>query len=177
MSCAADFSLASLRTLARLPARLYEFPTGYNTGFGVDRFRLPEILFNPTLVSHKATMEVDDGLDQMRAATKHMSIQKMVLESITKCDPDHRFNLFQSILVTGGTTMFNGFPERLFHELSYVASQYKTKIIAPTNFNERRFSSWIGGSILTSLGSFHQMWISKAEYEETGKTVVEKKCP
>ena len=42
---------------------------------------------------------------------------------------------------------------------------------------ERRFGSWIGGSILASLGSFQQMWISKHEYEENGKSQVDRKCP
>jgi actin-related protein len=42
---------------------------------------------------------------------------------------------------------------------------------------ERKFSTWIGGSILASLGTFQQMWISKQEYEETGKSIVHKKCP
>lgn len=40
-----------------------------------------------------------------------------------------------------------------------------------------RFAPWIGGSILASLGTFQQMWISKQEYEEGGKQVVERKCP
>ena len=44
-------------------------------------------------------------------------------------------------------------------------------------FQERRFGSWIGGSILASLGSFQQMWISKHEYEENGKSQVDRKCP
>jgi actin-like protein 6A len=38
-------------------------------------------------------------------------------------------------------------------------------------------SVFIGGSILGSLGTFHQMWMSKAEYEEHGASIVQKKCP
>jgi len=55
--------------------------------------------------------------------------------------------------------------------------QLKVKVVASSNTIERRFSSWIGGSILASLGSFHQMWVSKHEFEETGRAVIEQKCP
>ncbi|KAG9464021.1 hypothetical protein GDO78_020640 [Eleutherodactylus coqui] len=53
----------------------------------------------------------------------------------------------------------------------------RLKLIASNSSIERRFSSWIGGSILASLGTFQQMWISKQEYEEGGKQCVERKCP
>lgn len=51
------------------------------------------------------------------------------------------------------------------------------KVIAPANPTERRFSTWIGGSILASLGSFHQMWMSKAEYSEHGASLIHRKAP
>jgi len=146
-------------------------------------------------MSMKDSMDIDQT--EQRTSEQILSVQKLVYEAISKCDPDLRVNLFQNIVLTGGTSMFNGFPERLFSELHQLAPsvsfffisqqqtrahqplslQYKTKIIAPQNSIERKFSSWIGGSILTSLGSFHQMWISKAEYDERGSSVVEKKCP
>ncbi|XP_070599031.1 actin, alpha skeletal muscle-like [Erythrolamprus reginae] len=47
------------------------------------------------------------------------------------------------------------------------------KIIAPP---ERKYSVWIGGSILASLSTFQQMWISKDEYEEAGPSIVHRKC-
>lgn len=42
---------------------------------------------------------------------------------------------------------------------------------------ERKYSSWLGGSILGSLGSFHEMWMSQSEYSEHGPQLVERKCP
>ncbi|KAJ2323170.1 NuA4 histone acetyltransferase subunit, partial [Coemansia sp. RSA 2681] len=41
---------------------------------------------------------------------------------------------------------------------------------------ERRATAWLGGSILASLGTFHQLWVSRAEYEEHGAGIVDKKC-
>jgi actin-related protein len=43
--------------------------------------------------------------------------------------------------------------------------------------SEKKFSPWLGGSILSSLGSFQQMWMSKQEYEEHGAIMIERKCP
>ena len=52
-------------------------------------------------------------------------------------------------------------------------STMKIKIIAPP---ERKYSVWIGGSILASLSTFQQMWISKEEYDESGPSIVHRKC-
>ena len=41
---------------------------------------------------------------------------------------------------------------------------------------ERKYSAWIGGSILASLETFHKMWITKEEYDESGPSIVHKKC-
>merc|ERR1719192_2835676 len=49
----------------------------------------------------------------------------------------------------------------------------KIKIIAPP---ERKYSVWIGGSILASLSTFQSMWISKEEYDESGASIVHRKC-
>lgn len=54
----------------------------------------------------------------------------------------------------------------------------KIKIHAAGTSAERRFGNWIGGSVLASLGTFHQMWVSKQEYEENGgMALLEKRCP
>ena len=53
----------------------------------------------------------------------------------------------------------------------------KVKLLAPTTPHERRFAVWIGGSILASLGSFQQLWMSKQEYDEAGASAIQRKCP
>merc|ERR1712013_346967 len=60
------------------------------------------------------------------------------------------------------TTMYPGIADRMQKEITALApSTIKIKIIAPP---ERKYSVWIGGSILASLSTFQQMWISKQEY-------------
>jgi len=103
----------------------------------------------------------------------------MIYNSIAKCDPDIRRELFNSIIVTGGNTLLPQFAERLHKELMEKSppQMYKVKILATNSSAERKFSVWIEGSILASLGTFQQMWMSKQEYEEYGRSMVERKCP
>lgn len=144
-----------------LPRVSYEFPNGYNTDFGEERYRIPEALFNPSILK---------GIQ----ANSMLDVIHLITSSINMCDAELRSSFFSNIMVVGGNSMLIGFIDRLNHEFNNM--NYKTKISAPPTTAERRFSSWIGGSILGSLGTFHQMWISKQEYEETGRFIVDKKC-
>ena len=101
-----------------------------------------------------------------------------ILVFIGMCDIDLRPALYGSVVLTGGNTLIQGFTERLNRDLSNkTPATMRCKLIAANGVQERRFGSWIGGSILASLGSFQQMWISKQEYEEGGKSQVDRKCP
>lgn len=148
------------------PAISYEFPTGYNCEFGNERFRIGECLFDPR------------QLQVMRNAQGMLSVSLAVTTCVGMCDVDIRSNLYSSVIVTGGTTMLNGFTDRLQYELQRkIPPTLKLKMHNSQPNIQRRFSAWLGGSILGSLGCFHQLWISKQEYEESGKNCVERKCP
>merc|ERR1712147_173552 len=83
-------------------------------------------------------------------------------------------DLYANVVLSGGTTMFQGIGERMTKELTALApSTMKIEVVAPP---ERKYSVWIGGSILSSLSTFQQMWISKGEYDESGPTIVHRKC-
>ncbi|KAH9249846.1 actin-1 [Batrachochytrium salamandrivorans] len=89
-----------------------------------------------------------------------------------KCDVDIR--LYANIVLSGGSTMYEGIAERLNKEMvALVPNTMKVKVVAPP---ERKYSVWIGGSILASLSTFQQMWISKQEYDESGPGIVHRKC-
>ena len=79
-----------------------------------------------------------------------------------------------NILVSGGSTMFPGFSDRLENEvrLKALPPVMKIKVIAPP---ERKYSTWIGGSLLASLATFQELWITKQEYEEFGPSIVSRK--
>ncbi|EFC46662.1 hypothetical protein NAEGRDRAFT_44432 [Naegleria gruberi] len=138
--------------------KLYELPDGNVITIGNERFRCPEVLFQPNLV------------EKMEAAGVH----EMAFNSIGKCDIDIRKELYGNVVLSGGNTMFEGIAERMTKELTALApASMKIKVVAPP---ERKYSVWIGGSILASLATFQQMWISKEEYEEAGPGFVHRKC-
>uniref|UniRef100_A0A674MYP9 Actin alpha 2, smooth muscle n=1 Tax=Takifugu rubripes TaxID=31033 RepID=A0A674MYP9_TAKRU len=101
-------------------------------------------------------------------------IHETTYNSIMKCDIDIRKDLYANNVLSGGTTMYPGIADRMQKEITALApSTMKIKIIAPP---ERKYSVWIGGSILASLSTFQQMWISKQEYDEAGPSIVHRKC-
>ncbi|KAE8450592.1 NuA4 histone acetyltransferase subunit [Mollisiaceae sp. DMI_Dod_QoI] len=149
------------------PGRVFEMPDGYNQMWGVERFTASEGMWD-----EKAALPVSGE----QPITKAQTIPEMVKASVNAVDMDLRSQLLQNIVVTGGTTLVNGFTDRLNNELVAMYPSARIKIQAAGLTAERRFGSWIGGSILGSLGTFHQMWISRKEYQEFGSAAVEKRC-
>jgi actin-related protein len=135
----------------------YELPDGQVITVGNERFRCPEALFQPSFLGREAA-----------------GIHECTYNSIMKCDVDIRKDLYGNVVLSGGTTMFPGIADRMQKELVNLApSTMKIKILAPP---ERKYSVWIGGSILASLSTFGEMWISKEEYDESGPSIVHRKC-
>ena len=135
----------------------YMLPDGNKVVIGSERFRVPEGLFQPSLIG----MEVS-------------GIQDVVFDCVNKCDIDIRKTLFENVVLSGGTTMLPGIDTRLQSDLkSMVPELVVPNVSAPP---ERKYSVWIGGSILSSLPSFEDMWITNAEYEEYGPSIVHRKC-
>ncbi|XP_033098861.1 actin, clone 302-like [Anneissia japonica] len=135
----------------------YELPDGHVITIGNERFRCPEVLFQPSFI----------GMD-------HCGIHETIFNSIMKCDVDIRNNLYQNCVLSGGSTMFSGIANRLQKEMtSLVPTGVNVNTIAPP---ERKYSPWMGGSILASSSIFKQTYIQKQEYDESGPGVVHRKC-
>lgn len=131
-------------------------PDGQPITIGAERFRAPEALFRPSLLGRE-----QEG------------IHRLVFDSIAKCDLDLKGDLYKNIVLSGGSTMYPQLQERLKQEIAALAPQsVVTKILAPP---ERKYSVWIGGSILASLATFEEMWITRAEYDESGVSIVHRK--
>jgi actin-related protein len=98
------------------------------------------------------------------------TLPEMVKGSLERVDVDVRKDLLLNIVLTGGGSCAPGTAERLHSDVALsLCAPFKAKVISPSEF-ERKFGVWIGGSILSSLGSFQQMWLSRKEYEDDGPT-------
>lgn len=150
---------------ANIPCVPYELPDGQILDIGPERFVAADVLFNPALSSLPLPADAQLGL------------QQLVHNSIAQCDVESRREYYSNIIVTGGTSLLTGFTDRLTKEIIESGPAQKIKLIATNYAAERKFSVWLGGSILASLGTFQQMWVSQAEYKEYGAPIVNRKCP
>ena len=135
----------------------YKLPDGQVITVGNERFRAPEIMVKPHLMGKSAE-----------------GIHKLIYESIMKSDVDIRRDLYCNIVLSGGNTLFPNMDYRFTMELTALApAAIKVKVVAPP---ERKYTPWIGGSILASLSTFQEMWITREEYDENGPAIVHRKC-
>jgi actin-related protein len=140
-------------------SKMYELPDGQTITINTPRFMAPEALFFPDLIK-----EGDEAL----------GMHKMSFASVQECDLDIRKELYGNVILSGGTTLYEGLPDRLEKELDAMCPQQNmVKIIAS---QDRYYSVWTGGSTLSSLSTFESQWITKEEYEENGAEIVHRKC-
>ena len=137
----------------------YEMPDGNVITIGSERFRTPEVLFKPSLIGKEFG-----------------GIHEQVYQAIQKSDVDVRKDLYQNIVLSGGTTLFAGLPERLTKEVQKLAPQAIKSLVKVIAVPERQYCTWIGGSILSSISTFSSMWITKEEYQDAGPSIVHQKC-
>ena len=136
--------------------KTFELPDGNVISVGSERFRCPEALFRPSFLGKEAN-----------------GLSTTTFDSIMRCSEELREELFENIILSGGSSMFTGLAGRIQTDLSNHDASIKPKVLAP---KDRNYSAWIGGSILTSTSSFKNMWITREEYREYGPDMVNRKC-
>jgi actin-related protein len=153
---AIDFDAEMAKTVEDLE-KTYEMPDGNIITIGQERFRCPEALF-----------------DAQPLGRTIQGVHLTTFSSIMKTDVDIRKDLYENIVLSGGTTMYPGIAERMEKELkALVPAAMQVSITAPP---ERKYSVWIGGSIWASLSTSAEMWITKEEYDVTGPSIVHLKA-
>ncbi|TFF85343.1 MAG: actin, cytoplasmic 2 [Promethearchaeota archaeon] len=131
----------------------YLLPDGNTLTIDIERFLAPEVLFNSSVIGKEIP-----------------PVNQVIVDVISKCELDLQRALYSNIILSGGSTMYQGLKERLTSEISkMIPENVEVRIIAPP---ERMYSVWIGGSILSSLRTFDKMWVTREEYKDLGPAAV-----
>ncbi|XP_073441492.1 uncharacterized protein [Dendrobates tinctorius] len=138
-------------------SKIYHLPDGNTLSLDSQLFRAPEILFQPS----------DIGIEAP-------GLHEMIYTTIMKCPIDIRKDLFSNIVLSGGTTMIPGINHRIFEEiLPMVPNGVKVNVVLQ---EDRQFSVWTGASVLSSLQTFRDLWVTKCEYMDIGLPALLRKC-
>eukprot|EP01084_Bolivina_argentea_P175434 303814_1 len=170
----------------------YELPDGTIINIGSERFECTEILFDPSLIGKTCNGIAKTLYDSIVACD--VDIHRDLMTNIVLSGGNTMFNGIdirldkEFVKIMGsGLTLINGYVRQnyngklLYEDIVDLVSKYSnskklegpTKIIVPP---ERKYSAWIGGSILSSLSTFQDMWITKDEYSSSGPGIVHRKC-
>ncbi|CRH03915.1 actin-related protein, putative [Plasmodium relictum] len=140
----------------------FELPDGYKINVEKYKYDIAENLFK-----------------SIPSENNFKGLPQSIINCVISTDVDIRKDLLQSIILTGGSSLFPGLVERLFNSLrekECFSQSLKLKILNMTSLVENKYSSWLGGSILASLGTFQQLWISKKEYLDYGHKIIFDRC-
>lgn len=137
--------------------RKFVLPDGTDVSLASEYLEVAETLFQPDLM----------GLP-------HVGVHKLVVDVIKRCNLGIKNQLFGSVVLAGGSTMFPKFETRLQQELSAVVpDSIPTNVVASA---ERKYAAWIGGSMLSSLSTYRNILITKDDFEEAGGNIAHRKC-
>lgn len=189
---AADMAVSEAELkFSSVPTSLYELPDGTVLDLGIERFRVPEVLFDNSVLEPDYPHLVALGLGIAGVGLGNAllpsgapnpsrdNIPQLVVDSTLRCDAEMQSTLLSNVVLSGGGTCYDGITDRMKLEVEKIVQQvspgWRVKTMA-SGVSERALCSWIGGSILASLGSFHEMWVTQQEYSEFGSAVVDRKC-
>lgn len=186
----------------QLPLINYELPDKTVVTLGTERFSVAEQYF---ISATRPDANAESSTETAAPATSSnpilasngshiaaINLPDIICETAGRStETELRRELLQNVVVSGGSSCFENLPTRLEREivnslinqpLTSAAGPYaaaanmRVKVVA-AHTQERKVGAFLGGSILASLGSFHEMWLSKHEYAEHGASLVHKKCP
>ncbi|XP_030854228.1 actin-related protein 2 isoform X3 [Strongylocentrotus purpuratus] len=145
----------------------YSLPDGRQIKVGGERFGAPEALFQPHLINQEG-----------------VGISELLFNTIQAADIDTRPEFYKHIVLSGGSTMYPGFPSRLEREIKQLylervlkgdtskLSKFKLRIEDPPR---RKHMVFLGGAVLADIMKDKDtFWISREEYEEKGLKCLEK---
>ncbi|XP_036136914.1 actin, alpha skeletal muscle-like [Molossus molossus] len=135
----------------------YKLPDGREIELGEERFFCPEALFQTDLIGRNS-----------------LGIHTTAFHSISSCSPDLWKVLFRHVMLSGGTGSCSGLRSRMQKELSALVSPTISVQVATCPHSV--YGAWVGGSILCSLSTFKDMWVTSNDYKDVGSSAVSRRC-
>lgn len=145
----------------------YELPDGRVVRIGAERFEAPEVLFQPGLI------DIDSP-----------GLSDQLFQCIQKADIDIRTELYNHIVLSGGTSMYPGLPSRLEKDIRDMyldqvlkgnpatLHKFKVRIEDPPR---RKHMVFLGGAVLADvMKDKDAFWMNKTDYNEVGLGVLQK---
>ena len=148
--CFVDQNKMESESLESVQQHDFELPDSTVISLTNERSKCPELLFSPKSANSQEKGLCDLVFDCIQPV--EIELQKILLENVH---------------LVGGNTLFEGFEERVNAEVN-LKTKHKIQVLAPM---ERMYSTWIGGSILTCIGSFNDNWIHRQDYSEVGPNI------
>ncbi|ESL07196.1 actin-like protein [Trypanosoma rangeli SC58] len=153
----------------------HRLPDGSIIILDSNRFVPAEMLLDPSLITDDVLsghQTFIDNMEQLRTSTQPQGLHRLISEAVSKCHQDFAPLLENAIHLSGGCSLLRGFPERLRSEINVILP-HNCNVVACT---ERRHAAFVGGSILASLPTFQDFWVTKADYDEVGFSAVLHRC-
>jgi actin-related protein 2 len=143
----------------------HTLPDGRVIKVSGERFEAPEVLFQPHLLGSESK-----------------GLSDLIFDTIMKADINLRKQFFQSIVVSGGTTMFPGLSTRILNDMKRMVltnilkgkkdqlDNYKINVEDPPN---RRYLVYLGATVLANLSKDKaNSWAWRKEYREIGADAI-----
>jgi len=130
-------------------SRQFKLPDGSTLNLEKERFQCGESLFSPSIMGDPWSLGILDAtIDLVRKITQ----SRRVLD----VNESRKYDM----ILTGGSSLFPGFPYRFQRELDGIC-----EVFAPF---ERQTSAWVGASVLAALSTTQSQFITKAEVSRQG---------
>jgi actin-related protein 7 len=159
-SCCAEDELAYGKMQCKTEEHI--LPDGQVIKIGREKYTVGEALFQPSIL----------GLETL-------GIVEQLVRSISTVSSENHRQLLENTVLCGGTTSMIGFENRFQKEAGLSSSAIRPLLVKPPEYmpeNVNMYSAWVGGAILAKVVFPQNQHLTKADYDESGPSVVHRKC-
>ncbi|PIN14463.1 actin [Handroanthus impetiginosus] len=141
----------------------HTLPDGQVIKIGKERYTVGEALFQPSILG----LELHGIVEQLVHCVSTISFE------------NQRRQLLENTILCGGSASIKGFENRFQKEANLSSSAIRPHLVKPPEYmpdNLEKYSAWTGGAILAKVVFPQSQHVTKADYHESGPSIVHRKC-